>query len=57
MAIVDSSVLILLSRINKLSLLQNYFRRITITPDIYDEVKVGIGASEIEKACKIWIKT
>ncbi|MBS3097141.1 hypothetical protein J4480_06940 [Candidatus Woesearchaeota archaeon] len=56
MAVVDSSVLILLSRINKLALLKKYFKKITITQDIYDEVKVGIGSSEIERACKSWIK-
>lgn len=56
MPVADSSVLILLSRINKLPLLKKYFRKITITQDIYDEVKSGIGASDIEKACKSWIK-
>ena len=56
MAVVDSSVLIPLSRVNKLHLLKKYFKEITITQDIYDEVKTGIGASEIEKACKQWIK-
>ena len=55
MAVVDSSVLIHLSRINKLSLLNTYFGKILTTQDIYDEVKSGIGASEIEKASKIWI--
>ena len=55
MALVDSSVLIHLSRINKLSLLKAYFGKIIITQDIYDEIKTGIGASEIEKACKSWI--
>ena len=55
MAIADSSVLIHLSRINKLSLLKKYFNKIIITQDIYDEVKAGVGASEIEKACKKWI--
>ena len=56
MAIVDSSVLILLSRINKLALLKKYFKQIMISQDIYDEVKIGVGASEIEKACKRWIR-
>lgn len=55
MAVADSSVLIHLSRINKLSLLKKYFNKIIITQDVYDEVKSGIGASEIEKACKSWI--
>ena len=56
MAVVDSSVLIHLGRINKLYLLKEYFRKIIITPDIYDEIKSGIGASEIEKACTSWIR-
>lgn len=56
MAVIDSSVLILLSRINKLPLLKKYFNKVIVTQDVYDEVKVGIGASEIEKACKIWIR-
>ena len=55
MAVADSSVLIHLSRINKLSLLKKYFNKVIITQDIYDEIKVGTGASEIEKACKSWI--
>lgn len=55
MAVVDSSVLIHLSRINKLSLLKRYFSIIAITQDIYDEIKTGVGASEIDKACKSWI--
>lgn len=55
MAVVDSSVLIHLSRINKLSLLKKYFNNVIITQEIYDEVKTGIGASEIEKAYKSWI--
>ena len=56
MAVVDSSVLIHLGRINKLYLLKEYFKKIIITPDIYDEIKSGIGASEIEKACESWIR-
>lgn len=55
MAVADSSILIHLSRINKLSLLKKYFSNVAITQDIYDEVKTGIGASEIDKACKSWI--
>ena len=55
MAVVDSSVLIHLSRINKLSLLKKCFSKIMITQDIFDEVKTGIGSSEIEKSCKSWI--
>ena len=56
MAVIDSSVLILLSRINKLALLKKYFKQIMVSQDIYDEVKIGVGASEIEKACKHWIR-
>ncbi len=55
MAVADSSVLIHLSRINRLSLLKKFFGKIAITQDIFDEIKVGVGASEIEKACKSWI--
>ncbi len=56
MTVVDSSVLILLSRIDRLSLLKRYFGKAAITPDIYDEIKKGLGANEIEKACEEWIK-
>lgn len=56
MVVADSSVLILLSRINKLALLKKYFKQTMISQDIYDEVKIGVGASEIEKACKRWIR-
>ena len=56
MAVVDSSVLIHLSRIGKLTLLKKFFKKISITQEIYDEVKAGhTGASEIDKACKDWI--
>ncbi len=56
MAIVDSSVLIHLSRIGRLSLLKSFFKQIRTTQDIYEEIKAGnIGVSEIEKACKNWI--
>lgn len=56
MAIVDSSVLIPLSRIGKLSLLKRFFNSIKITHDVYEEIKAGTtGVSEIEKACKDWI--
>jgi predicted nucleic acid-binding protein len=55
MAVADSSILIHLSRINKISLLKKCFNDVMITHDIYDEVKTGTGASEIEKACKSWI--
>lgn len=56
MAVIDSSVLIPLIRIGKIDLLKKYFRRINITKNIYDEIKIGkIGSSEIENACKKWI--
>lgn len=55
MVVVDSSILIHLSRINKLNLLKKFFKKIRITQDIYNEVKTGIGASEIEKMLKYWI--
>lgn len=58
MAVVDSCVLILLSRVGRLSLLR-YFKKVSITPEIYNEVvkeaKGKHGASEVEKACKDWI--
>lgn len=56
MAVVDSSALIPLSRINKLSLLKEFFGKVRITKDVYDEVKEGRGASEIDEACKTWIE-
>lgn len=56
MVVVDSSVLIPLSRTGKLSLLKIFFKKIRITNDIYEEMKAGsTGVSEIEKACKDWI--
>lgn len=56
MAAVDSSALIHLSRIGKLSLLKRFFGNIKITTDVYEEIKAGtIGVSEIEKASKNWI--
>ena len=56
MAVVDSSVLIHLSRIGKLTLLKRLFKNIRITNDVYEEIKAGnIGVSEIEKACNNWI--
>jgi predicted nucleic acid-binding protein len=56
MVVVDSSALIPLSRIGKLALLKKYFKKITITDEVYDEVKQGkTGASEIEKGCEDWI--
>jgi len=57
MVIVDSSVLILLSRVGQLELLKSYFGKIIITQEIYTEIKKGeIGASEIENALNDWIK-
>ena len=55
MVVVDSSVLIHLSRIGKLRLLNKFFGKIKITPDVYNEVKEGVGAAEIERGCKTWI--
>ncbi len=58
MVVVDSSVLIHLSRINKLKLLDQFFSKagkVRITQEVYDEVKEGKGASEILEACKSWI--
>lgn len=60
MAIIDSSVLIHLSRIGKLNLLKDFFGEVTITGDVYRETveeAVGkVGISEIKKACEDWIK-
>ncbi|MCK5548882.1 MAG: hypothetical protein KAI64_07685 [Thermoplasmata archaeon] len=57
--IVDSSVLIHLSRIGKLTLLKDFFGKVLITEDVYretvDEAKGRTGASAIEKACGKWI--
>lgn len=55
MAVVDSSALIHLCRVGKLRLLNQFFDKIKITPDIHNEVKEGVGAAEIEKGCKTWI--
>ncbi len=60
MVVVDSSVLIPLSRIGKLNLLRKIFKEIKVTEEIYKEVvkesKGRSGTSEIEEACKDWIK-
>jgi predicted nucleic acid-binding protein len=57
--IVDSSVLIPLSRIGRLSLLKKYFKTVIITDEVYREtVKEPInkfGVSGIEQACGNWI--
>ena len=55
MAVIDSSVLIPLSRIGKLNLLRIFFKSILITKEVYNEVKEGIGSSEIEEGLKSWI--
>lgn len=55
MTVLDSSALIHLYRIGKLNLIQKLFKKALITPDIYEEVKEGTGASEIRKACNGWI--
>lgn len=60
MVVVDSSVLIPLSRIGKLNLLRKIFKEIKVTEEIYKEVvkesEGRSGTSEIEEACKDWIK-
>lgn len=57
--IVDSSVLIHLSRIGKLSLLKDFFETVNITEDVYRETVLEargkIGVSAIEQATKNWI--
>lgn len=57
--IVDSSVLIHLSRIGRLTLLRKYFGEIVITEDVYretvEEAKGRVGASTIAKAYGKWI--
>ena len=57
--IVDSSVLIHLSRIGKLSLLKDFFEKVVITEEVFRETVVEakhrIGASAIEQACGKWI--
>lgn len=56
MAAVDSSVLIHLMRIGKLSLLKNYFNKIFITKEVHSEILEGnIGVSEFKTACNEWI--
>jgi len=55
MVIVDTSVLIHFSRVNKLNLLKSYFGKITITAEVSQEMHAGItGLSEFAKAD--WIK-
>ncbi len=57
--IIDSSVLIPLSRIGRLSLLKKFFKKVIITNEVYREtVKEPInkiGVSGIEQACGKWI--
>jgi predicted nucleic acid-binding protein len=55
MVVVDSSVLIHLARIGKLTLLKKFFKKITITGNIRNEVTHGTGGSEIDSACGNWI--
>lgn len=55
MVVVDSSVLIHLMRIGRLIILKQYFKKIKITQEIYNEIGYGIGADAIEDACKEWI--
>lgn len=58
MVVVDSCILILLLKINKLFLLKNIFDdKIFITKEVYEELLAGeIGTSEFKDACKNWIK-
>jgi predicted nucleic acid-binding protein len=57
--IVDSSVLIHLSRIGRLSLLKNFFETVIITEDVFRETVVEakgkVGVSAIEQAIGKWI--
>lgn len=57
--IIDSSVLIHLSRIGRLSLLNDFFKKVIISDEVYREtVKEAtnqIGVSTIEQACGKWI--
>ncbi len=57
--IVDSSVLIHLARIGRLSLLKDFFDNMVITGEVFretvSEAKHRIGASAIEQACGKWI--
>ncbi len=57
--IVDSPVLIHLSRIGRLSLLNDFFGNVVITEDVHrecvKEARRRIGASAIEQACGKWI--
>src|SRR3989344_8004823 len=60
MAVIDSSGLIHLSRINKLYLLKKYFRKIKITGEVFEETvavnKSFEGKNDIKEACTDWIK-
>ena len=57
--IVDSSVLIHLSRVGKLSLLKDFFETVIITANVYRETVVEAkgkaGVSAIEQATQKWI--
>jgi hypothetical protein len=55
MAVIDSSVLIHLARINRLSLLEKFFKKVKITENVRREVISGTGGSEIKDACGRWI--
>ncbi len=56
MAVVDSSVLIHLLRIGKINLLKEYFGKIMITREVYNELMSGnVGVGEIELGIKEWI--
>ncbi|MFH0862738.1 MAG: type II toxin-antitoxin system VapC family toxin [Candidatus Altiarchaeota archaeon] len=59
MAVVDSCILIHLSRIGRLSLLEGL--RVVVTPEVYREVVVEsggrAGTAELEEAFEKWIQT
>lgn len=57
MVVVDTSVISPLLKIGKISLLKEFFHKITITKEVEEEIKVGkIGFSEFDEACKSWIE-
>ncbi len=57
MVVADSSVLIPLLRIGRISLLKSLFGRIIISREVCQELRTGInGLSVFEEACKSWIK-
>ncbi len=56
MPIVDTSCIIPLAKIGELPLLKKLFSEVTVTPEIAEEMRVGIeGASEFQDALNQWI--